>query len=212
MHLYDGFPFKEKLGPDYRRVIGIDWGLRNPTAVLWSVYDVHEDVHFVYREHYKAGLLAEEQAIKIVEMSGGENPDFITMDPSAWNTDPLSRSSIAGEFQKVFDKLCRQKGRPGWVLYKADNNRDRGIEAVHRQMKVEQARTHLYVDRTLENLLKEIRDYRYPDDVENKEPKLNLKEDALKKNDHAVDALRYIIMAKPWYMKRQEDLKMVVRE
>jgi PBSX family phage terminase large subunit len=205
VHLYDGFVFKDKLPGEYRRVIAIDWGLRNPTAVLWAVYDVKEDVYFFYRESYCGGKLAQEQAEMIVKMSGNEKIDFMVMDPSAWNTDPLSGSSIAGEFQKIFQKK-------GWVIYKADNNRDRGLEAVHRQMKVTGGLTRLYVERKLDNFQKEIRDYRFPEDVESKEPKQNLKEDALKKNDHLMDAMRYLVMAKPWYLKSHEGMVAVVRE
>ena len=205
VHLYDGFGFKDRLPNEYRRVIGIDWGLRNPTAVLWAVYDVKEDVYFFYRESYVSGKLAEEQARMIVDNSGKEEVDFIVMDPSAWNRDPLSGSSIAGEFQKVFQERK-------WSVYKADNNRDRGIEAVHKQMKVTGGLTRLYLDRRLDNFQKEIRDYRFPEDVESKEPKQNLKEDALKKNDHLMDCMRYLIMAKPWYLKRFEDLRAEVRE
>lgn len=197
-------PYEVKKKPDprrYLRIVSFDWGFRNPTAVLWAIYDMEEDMLIAYREYYQNGLTATQQAERVLDLSEGERIDFFVADPSIWNTTP-SGSSVALDLINVFNERLGMSKLP---IIASENELDYGVEQVHKQMLIKEENGVLssgfYLFNDMYNFINEIENYKYPEDVDTREPKTNLKEEPLKKNDHLMDALRYMILSKKLYSK-----------
>jgi phage terminase large subunit len=80
-------------------------------------------------------------------------------------------------------------------VYEANNDIDSGLAKCKAFFKND----IIHIDRSCEHLIREIESYRYERDKFNK----NLTERPIKKNDHAVDALRYAFTEfNPWHKKR----------
>jgi len=66
-----------------------------------------------------------------------------------------------------------------------------GIDRVNEALQLRpNGKPRFYVCRSCQNLIREFYEYRYPDNRDGKPTK----EEPLKVNDHAMDALRYLIM------------------
>jgi hypothetical protein len=171
----------------YARVLAFDWGRRVPSAALWAVYDRKEDEYLLYREHYKSGLSAEGQAREILKLSGGEKVDICIADTQIFAEDPIVGTTIALEFQKIWP----------WPVVPADKRIERGVEQVYKYLS--SGKMKAFSD--MKNFRAEIEEYKYEDDDEVKEPKRNLKERPLKKKDHMMDCLRYLVASRVFYEK-----------
>ena len=150
---------------NWRRIIGVDFGYNNPTAAVWLAGNP-DGVVYAYREYYQREKLPEESGREIKQLSGDERIELVACDPS-------EPATIA---------LYRRLGLPARAGYNAVKE---GIEAVIALMKS----NRFFVFRGLVNLLDEIENYRWAEKQE------QLKDEPVKEYDHAVDALRYGIMA-----------------
>lgn len=166
----------------WNRFKGIDYGYASPSAVLWGAVDPDDGTIVIYRELYSKGLTADELGQSIVEMEASENRSITgVLDTAAWNRTGYSGPTIG-------ETLCRkpynQKLRP------ADKNRIAGKVQIHERLKVNQSgRPGLQVFSSCPNLIREITSLPYsktkPEDVDTHA------------EDHAYDALRYMIMSRP---------------
>ena len=150
---------------DWRRIIGVDFGYNNPTAAIWLAVNP-DGVVYAYREYYKRGKLPEESGNEIKQLSIDEKIELVVCDPS----------EPAG---------IEQYRRLGLPARPANNAVKEGIEAVITLMRS----NRFFVFRGLVNLLDEIENYRWAEKQE------QLKDEPAKEYDHAVDALRYGVMA-----------------
>lgn len=84
-------------------------------------------------------------------------------------------------------------------LYKANNNVTVGIDRVKSYMKIHPrlGRPLLYVFDTCPNLIEEITQYRYKELQPGMAGKATPDEKPVKVDDHAVDALRYVVVSLP---------------
>ena len=106
----------------------------------------------------------------------------MVIDPAAGNkTDPINGKSIQGLYQEY-----------GLYFQPANNALDAGILKVNAYIELGKLKIH----DTCPNLIRELQNYQYPDVEENPTNK-NLKEKPIKANDHAADALRYLLMRLP---------------
>jgi hypothetical protein len=172
---------------DWERCIALDHGLRNPTACLIGAIDEQKGEVHIFKEYYKANTLVPDHAENLKRtfedakvMTG--NTRFMVIDPSARNkTDPINGKSVQALYQEY-----------GFYFMPANNEIEAGILKVNSYIE----RGKLKIHDTCPNLIREIQNYKFPDQSMDSEGK-NLKENPVKSNDHAVDALRYLLMRLP---------------
>lgn len=151
--------------PDYwPRAYGMDVGW-NRTAAVWGAWDRTSDTVYIYSEHYMGQA---EPSIHADAIKG--RGDWI---PGA--IDPASQGSGQRDGVKLMDEYRKL----GLQLVAADNAVEAGIHAVWQRLSTGKLR----IFRTLPSLRAELRLYRRDD-----------KGKVVKQNDHALDALRYLIM------------------
>lgn len=182
-------PFE--IPPSWSRFKGIDYGYAAPSAVLWGAVDPDDGTIIIYRELYSSGLTADELGQKIVEMESDEFRSISgVLDTAAWN-----RTGYTGP--TIGETLCRppynQKLRP------ADKNRVAGKVQLHERLKLsETGRPGLQFFSSCPNVIRELTSLPYsstnPEDVDTKA------------EDHAYDALRYMIMSRPRRQTTEEAL------
>lgn len=168
-----------ELPEDWYRFVGIDHGLRNPTAVLWLAVSPEGRV-YVYDEFYASGKLVSELVEIIKLKSRGQDIRRFLIDPATRNRNGVSGLSVMDEFHKY--RL---------MVEPANNDVRAGINRVKERLALKAGKPALVIFSNCVQLRTELQTYRYKD----------LKPGAIqdgpekpvKKNDHAVDALRYSI-------------------
>ncbi|MDP3013602.1 MAG: hypothetical protein Q8M92_05120, partial [Candidatus Subteraquimicrobiales bacterium] len=91
----------------------------------------------------------------------------------------------------------------------ANNDVEGGINRIREYFQLDSnGRAHLYIFKDkCPNLCIELQNYRYKKLTELQEKTRNLSEEPVKKNDHAVDALRYMILTRPYNPREIEKPK-----
>lgn len=164
------------------RFIGLDHGYRNPTAILWGAVDTEGNV-YIYDEYYEKGKVVSQ----ISEVIKAKNSDTkiwtMLIDPATRQNKGLNgEKTIFGEFQEH-----------GLYFELANNQVSQGINRVQEYFKVgENGKPKLRIFRNCFNLRTELQTYRYKDLKPNAVSE-NGREKPVKKDDHLVDALRYMI-------------------
>lgn len=175
----------DKISQSWEKVVGADFGIRNPTVVLLGAIDPLEGVLTIYHCYYKADTLLPDHA-KAIQPLINNIPNgrlrFMVGDPSMKNrsADVLQGRSVQGLYQE-------------YNLYFAEgnNNLDAGIMRVNSYI----ARGKLKIFRSCVDLVREMLGYKYPEVTMDDEKSLD--EKPIKNHDHAPDALRYICMHLP---------------
>ena len=169
--------------------VGIDPGLKN-AAFIWIAFD-NDNRAFVFDE-----LLVKEgtpldyaRHIRQVNSKWHLNADRLNdpvyvIDPSARNRSLVNAESVEAEL-----------GRQGIHCIHGQNQVQAGVQQVRRRL----AEKGLYFAETLTGLRGEADEYRMED-----RPDGEFK--VVKENDHRLDALRYALMARPWYADPVESL------
>ena len=165
-HVVAPFPIQD----DWRRLRAIDFGYTNPFVCLWGAVDPDGRL-YIYREWYKNATRTAEHARMIRELSGTERYVITVADHDAAERAELESLGIR--------------------TTAAEKNVISGIQRVKcRLAQAGDGRPRLYFFDNLKNILSEMYDYRWAP-----EGSSNAKEEPLKLNDHAMDALRYMIAA-----------------
>ena len=171
-------PFQIPIG--WERVKGIDYGYASESSCIWSAIDPSDGTLIVYRELYQKNLTGVDLAQLITEMEI-QDPFSVAgvLDTAAWN-----RTGTTGP--TVGETLVRA----GHKLRRADKNRIQGKIQIHEYLKVQQSgRPRIQIFNTCPNLIRELQsiplDRSNPEDVDTHA------------QDHAYDALRYLIMSRP---------------
>jgi phage terminase large subunit-like protein len=166
-------PADTPIEPGWLRFRAIDFGTRNPFCCLWLAHDPGDDVIHVYRCLYRAGYSTSENGAEIVRLSGSEVYEWTVSDH-----DLNSRRTLALEYD--IDTVP------------ADKAIDSGIDDVIDRLSPDaNGRVHIVFHDTPEMraVLREIDGYRYPEPT----GRADGKEAPLKRDDHAMDALRYFV-------------------
>ena len=171
-------PFQIPIG--WERVKGIDYGYASESACVWGAIDPSDRTLIIYRELYQKNLTGVDLAQLITQMEV-EDPFSVAgvLDTAAWN-----RTGTTGP--TVGETLVRA----GHKLRRADKNRIQGKIQIHEYLKVQQSgRPRIQLFNTCPNLIRELQsiplDRSNPEDVDTHA------------QDHAYDALRYLIMSRP---------------
>lgn len=152
----------------WRCVRGIDYGYTNPFVCLWGAVDEDGRLH-IYDEHYRSRTLIREHAEAILRRKGTFG--FTVSDHDAQDSAELSACSVST--------------RP------AQKDVIRGIQKLKARLAVqEDGRPRLTISPKCTNLIREFGSYRWNETKEGR----NDKEEPVKENDHAMDALRYMVM------------------
>lgn len=179
LHVIDQFD----IPTHWNRVKAIDYGYSAPSCVLWAAIDPEDGTIIIYRELYERHLTAEQLGERIREM---ERNDFRSipgvLDTAAWNKTGYTGPTI-GEIltRPPFNNKLR------W----SDKNRIAGKVQIHEHLKVAEKskRPRLQIFSTCSNLIAELSSIPLS--------KTNSEDVDTKADDHAYDALRYLIMSRP---------------
>lgn len=169
--------------------ISIDPGYKNPLSAHWYAVDFDGNV-YVIAEHYEKDKTIEYHAKKIEEISDKLN----------WHR------SFGGKLEALIDSAANQRTLSGVrsvaelfadyniaVNPKVNKDLFTGIQRVKSYFKNANGETKLYIFKTCVNMIREIKGYFWgKDDV------------PVKRDDHALDELRYYIMSRPENTKRIE--------
>jgi hypothetical protein len=164
----------------WERTKGIDYGYASESACVWGAVDPEDGTLIIYRELYRKGLLGTDLGEMLTNMEL-QDPISVAgvLDTACWNRTGMTGPTVGETLLKAGHKLRR-----------ADKNRKQGKIQVHEYLKLSQSgRPRLQIFNTCPNLIRELQsiplDKRDPEDVDTHAP------------DHAYDALRYLIMARP---------------
>lgn len=154
----------------WAKAYGLDVGW-NRTAAVWGTRDPDSGVVYVYSEHYEG-----QQAPVLHAQAIKARGEYITgaIDPAAGGVSQVDGKALVHLYEDA-----------GLILEPADNSVSAGILKVGQMFETGQ----LKIFTTCANLLKEYRTYRRDENGR-----------IVKKNDHAMDALRYLIMTGLDYM------------
>ena len=171
-------PFEIPVG--WERVKGIDYGYASESACIWSTIDPSDGTLIVYRELYQKNLTGVDLAQLITQMEL-QDPFSVAgvLDTAAWNKTGTTGPTVGETLVRAGHKLRR-----------ADKNRIQGKIQIHEYLKVQQSgRPRIQIFNTCPNLIRELQSI--PLDKNNSE------DVDTHAQDHAYDALRYLIMSRP---------------
>ncbi len=184
---------------DWERRRVLDHGERNPSAMLWWAISPQGDVFF-YREYYKAGESVKYHAEQVWELERGEKISYMLHDPSI--------KSTRGQTGKKIDKEWKYEMKKHYELFKmkpAKNDVSAGISRVHRYLQLDMSREHfitrkkgaprVYFFSTMKESIEEIEKYKWKKISTTSED--DAPEAPRKKDDHAMDCIRYALMDMP---------------
>ena len=156
---------KQRSGPWARVIVGQDEGYTNPACMLVLCVDGDGRVH-VAREWYRARQLESAVIDEAMRIYADLKPEAFVLDPSA-------------------AKLRAAMQAAGLPAVEADNSVFAGIQAVQKRLIVAgDGEPRLTVDPSCENTIREFETYEW-------KPQ---RDEPVKSNDHAMDALRYGIV------------------
>lgn len=165
---------------EWNKIISIDHGFTNPTAVLWAAIDWDGNV-IIYDEHYEAGKVVSHHANQIKARENLNVQRWI-IDPSCFAKNQMKDRelhSIADEYKDN-----------GITLEPADNTLLAGINRVNEFFKSGK----LIIFKNCVKTLEEVENWKWKrlkPGTEKSNP-----EQPVDKNDHTCDALRYLVMAR----------------
>jgi hypothetical protein len=198
----------------WERLRGIDHGQSTVTACLWSAIDYDGNM-YIYKEYYGQGQVVSEhtkqiKALSAVRLDDGAIRDdvyaYTVIDPS---THAKTREK-EGHLYSVADEYLDA----GISTVKGQNDVIAGINRVKEFLKLDPERYHpflrtedgesikgapkLYIFENCTHLIEEMQQYRWKQEMAlSGNPNTDdVKERPVKRDDHAVDALRYLIMSR----------------
>lgn len=206
--IYDNFRHSIHVVPHYEPdpsdfIVGsIDPGLHNPTAAILTAWN-KDGEGVIFKEHYERDLLATENAKKIAEMSKPYRVGYWVIDRASTKRDPASGLTVFNKFKEVLSPptgktFCGGNSAPLITAANDPGSVWAGIDEVKKLFHVD-AVTHrpkLFIASQLHYTLKEIGRYtRYKHKwaVEKNE-----EEKPRKLHDHSMDAMRNMVMTRPW--------------
>jgi len=166
------------LPTNWPRIRAADYGYASPSCVLWGAIDWDNNI-WIYRELYVKQLTAEQLADKILEAEQLDPlPHYTVLDSSCWNKTGFG-PSIAETMMR-----CGVRWTP------SDRNRIQGKMEIHRRL-ADDPRTNeprLRVFSNCSNTVKQLAAIPLS--------KTNSEDVDTKAEDHAYDALRYMLMTR----------------
>lgn len=162
------------------RLIGIDFGYVNPTAAVFILID-GDNNWWIYDEIYERQKTMDQIAEHLKEKMVGVHITMI----------------VADSAQAEHIANLNNKGLPVYPVSKTKDSINAGIELIKSRLKTYEQLTgkpkpHMFISNNCPNVIEEFEKYHYPEATRADK---NEKEEPIKKDDHAMDALRYITLA-----------------
>lgn len=190
LHVVDPFDVPK----EWTRVIGQDDGFTNPAASIFGAVDNDGNL-WIYDEVYQRETLVEDLCKNfIAPKMAGQKFQAMYIDPSTKAKRNQANGRAYSNFSVYMENL------PDWLpIIPANNEVQTGIGRVQSFMKVnpKTGEPRLKIFSNCTNLIEEIGEYRWAELSANQEGTKNQKEEPRKYNDHACDALRYLVMSRP---------------
>lgn len=181
--------------PDgWTRIIGQDDGFTNPAASIFGAVDENGDI-VIYDEVYIRETVVQDLCKNHINLKiGSQKIAGMYIDPSTKAKRNQAGGIAYSNFSVYLDNLPKHV-----PLICANNDVSVGIDRVKTFLKVnpKSGKPKLTIFDTCTNLLEEIGEYRWAELSANQEGQKNQKEEPRKYNDHAMDALRYLVMSRP---------------
>lgn len=195
----------------WERIIAVDHGMVNPTAALFAALDFDGNV-YIYDEYYSPGIVST-HAKEIIKKAEGQ-------EISLWLIDPSTTAKTREKEGQMWSVLEEYEDY-GLFFSPANNEKLAGINRVKEFLKPQQNRRNpitkeipsprLFIFRNCVNLIAEVPQYQWRR-LRGLESR-NSPEQPRDFNDHAVDALRYIIMSRfPAPSRRRTGFDMILPE
>ena len=167
---------------EWQDCISIDPGLNNPLSAHWYAVDYDKNI-YVLAEHFEAGKDVYYHSEKIKEIS----------DKLGWHTDRSGRlyaliDSAANQKTLSSSKSVTELFYDCGINVNPKVNKDMfsGLQRVKQYFNRSKTLPKIYVFSCCVNLIRELKSYRWKDS-----------DTPEKKDDHALDELRYYVMTKP---------------
>ncbi len=208
VHMINRFP----IPPSWRRFRALDFGYNNPFVCLWIAAD-HDDRLYVYRQLYMTGRTVARHKVDICIHSRGERYEATIADHDAEDRASLAEQTVISD-PALVARLTQAEFTPdragnvtlpGIPTMAADKRVRVGIEKVQARLKAAgDGKQRLFV--MLDSLIEEdpaLKESYRPLKLEDEFPSYvwaqggdgkPAKEEPVKLNDHALDALRYGVM------------------
>lgn len=154
----------------------IDFGVRNPFCCLWFYHDISgrfgaDDCLYVFREYYKTNMTTIENGREIIRLSKNDPaPKFVVADSASRD----ARLILARELNLPTKPSPKELGMVSMINMVKD-----------RLMVHVDGKPRIYFFRNCGNLIKEMKKYRWSN--------TKAKDQPIKADDHALDALRYAL-------------------
>lgn len=187
IHVIEPFEIPET----WTRVIGMDAGYRNPAAGVFAAVD-NDGTIYIYDEYYvKEKLVKEIVNDYLVPKVKKDNISALYIDPATKQT--RGQTGIS-EYSTYYEYIPKNL-----ALLLANNQVEAGIDRVKSYLKIDPKtnKPRMYIFKTCVNLIEELVQYRWEPLGPGQAGFKNDKEAPRKHNDHAVDALRYLVMSRP---------------
>lgn len=177
IHEIDSFPIPIA----WRRIRAVDFGFSNPFVCLWGAVDPDGRI-YIYRQIYKTRRLVEEHTADIIRLSKGEVIEKTVTDHDAEDRATMDKHGVK-----------TTAARKGISV---------GIQALQSRMQVQpdgKARFYVFKDSLVERDL-DLEDGKKPMRLSEEFPgyvwaDTKKKEVPVDEDNHALDALRYLVMA-----------------
>jgi hypothetical protein len=181
----EGHTFEPFEIPDeWTRYAGIDYGYAAPWCTLWGALD-RDGRLWIYRECYELKVIESDQATRIADYESDEHIRQRFADPAMWaKTGSAPSPSQAYESVGIYLTPATNDRIPGWSRVRSWLSSYPACP-IHREQGWEEC-PRIHISTACVNLLRTLpsmpRDPRKPEDLDTKA------------EDHAVDALRYLVM------------------
>lgn len=186
----------------WHRYRAVDHGMRNVTVCLWATMSPSGTV-YIYDEYYQPGI-ARVHAKNIYRKHAVKDPqskDFIpteryqwtVIDPSSFNKESTSGESAANQYF--------EEGVPVVKAPATERDVGSGIAVVQKYLSALDPHTQRprlqIISGAAPNLVREIKEYVWDEIGPIRRTRRNEPERPRKLNDHALDALRYLLVSRP---------------
>ena len=179
---------------DWPRFRAIDHGLYHPTCCLWATVDPDGNL-FITDCYYQKNRLVSDHIAEIHKRTGEDVVEWTAIDPSTSRRDAVSGQSVEDEYRKqgiptragnnsILDGISRVK-----ELLRCDGDHTHPLTG-----RKGSPRLHVFGSKCPE-LIWELQQYRWKDQKPGTLAKE--KEEPVDRHNHAVDALRYLVMGDP---------------
>lgn len=211
-NIFEAYPTPDgRPDPGWTEGYGFDYGSTNPTVLLKFYVDYDGNLYLDDERYLPDSPNIRVNAEKMMEMSGGD-PIIAMADPSSVAL-KRGRATAGDSYQlmTVGDTYLEL----GITLLPANNDVMAGIEEVKSRLAFDQGRrnpftgragsSRLFVRSRCKEAIREFRAYRWAKQSAAAQAQgLNAPEAPQKKDDHAMDALRYFVMSQPAAPSRPE--------